>query len=181
MTLTNGTRPRGRVPVRQSAGIRWAEGEGLTMAPAVTGGPAGTGEDLIAAGLPCRAGLDRVHHASYPGVPEAVRAARQHVAGVLAGVPAAEDVVYAVSEVASNAVLHSRSGHPGGRFTVAVDIVAGALVSVVVTDQGGPWKDGGPDFYPHGLQIVRELAAAVRIDGGEDGRTVWALFPWETG
>src|SRR5438876_6687744 len=95
-------RPRGRVPLQPSAGIRCAEGEVQAMAPAVTGGPAGTGEDLIAAGLPCRAGLERVHHASYPGVPEAVSAARHHVAGVLAGVPAAEDVVYAVSEVASN-------------------------------------------------------------------------------
>jgi anti-sigma regulatory factor (Ser/Thr protein kinase) len=149
------------------------------MAPAVTSGPAGTGPDLGVAGLPGRAGLERVHHASYPGVPEAVRAARHHVAGALAGVPAAEDVVYAVSEVASNAVLHSRSGHPGGWFTVAVDIVPGALVAVVVTDQGGPWKDSGPDFYPHGLQIVRELAAAVRIDGDESGRTVWVLFRWE--
>jgi serine/threonine-protein kinase RsbW len=149
------------------------------MGPAVTRGPAGTGQDLAAAGLPGRAGLERVHHASYPGVPKAVRVARQHVAGALAGVPAAEDAVYALSEVASNAVLHSRSGHPGGRFTVAVDIVPGELVAVVVTDQGGPWKDGGPDFYLHGLQIIRELAASVRIDGGEDGRTVWALFPWE--
>jgi hypothetical protein len=149
------------------------------MAPAVTSGPAGTGQDLNAAGLPRRVSLQRVHHASYPGVPEAVRAARHHVAGALAGVPAAEDAVYALSEVASNAVLHSRSGHPGGWFTVAADIVPGALVAVVVTDQGGPWKDGGPDFYPHGLQIVRELAAAVWIDGGEGGRTVWTLFPWQ--
>jgi len=57
------------------------------MAPAVTSGAAGTGQELIAAGLPRRASLERVHHASYPGVPEAVRAARHHVAGVLAGVP----------------------------------------------------------------------------------------------
>lgn len=151
------------------------------MAPAAASGAAGTGEDLTGTGLPCRAGLERVHHASYQGVPESVRAARHHVTGVLAGVPAAEDVVYAVSEVATNAVLHSRSGHPGGWFTVAIDIAPGTLVAVVVTDQGGPWKDSGPDFYPHGLQIVRELAAAVRIDGDEDGRTVWALFRWEAG
>jgi anti-sigma regulatory factor (Ser/Thr protein kinase) len=149
------------------------------MAAAVTSGLAGTGRKPGLAGLPRRAGLERVHHASYPGVREAVSQARHHVVAALAGMPDCSDVAFAVSEVASNAVLHSRSGHPGGWFTIAVDVVPGALVAVVVTDQGGPWKDSGPDFYPHGLQIVRELAAGVRIDGGEDGRTIWALFGWQ--
>jgi anti-sigma regulatory factor (Ser/Thr protein kinase) len=71
--------------------------------------------------------LTRLFWASYPGVPEAVTAARHHITQVLAGVPCAEDVAYAVSEVGANAVMHSRSGQPGGWFTVAADVLPGVL------------------------------------------------------
>jgi anti-sigma regulatory factor (Ser/Thr protein kinase) len=128
---------------------------------------------------PPAAPVERLFHASYPGIPEAVRAARRHVAAALAGVPCAGDVVYALSEVASNAVVHSRSGLPGGHFTVVADVLPGALAAIMVTDQGGPWADRAADTYPHGLEIVRRLAASLRIDGDEHGRTIWVLFPWE--
>jgi hypothetical protein len=140
---------------------------------------AGTGQDRTALVLPSRAGLERVHHASYRGIAEAVRMARHHVAAALAGVPCAEAAAYALSEVATNAVRHSRSGLPGGWFTVAAGVVPGLLAVVAVTDQGGPWKEGGPDFYLHGLGIVREMAAGVQVDGGECGRTVRVAFTWE--
>jgi len=123
--------------------------------------------------------VERRFHASYPGIPEAVSTARHQVAAALAGVPCAGDVVYALSEVASNAVVHSRSGLPGGHFTVAAEVLPGALAAVMVTDQGGPWAGRTADSYPHGLEIVRRLAATVRIDGDEYGRTILVLFPWE--
>jgi anti-sigma regulatory factor (Ser/Thr protein kinase) len=123
--------------------------------------------------------LTRLFWASYPGVPEAVTAARHHVARVLAGVPCAEDVAFALGEVAANAVVHSRSGRPGGRFTVATDVVPGVLAAVVVTDQGGPWSGRADDTYPHGLEIVAAMATEVRVDGDDDGRTIWVIFPWE--
>jgi serine/threonine-protein kinase RsbW len=134
---------------------------------------------LIAADLPRREGGRRVLQASYPGAPESVGRLRHQVAEALAGIPCAEDAVYALSEVATNSVVHSRSGQDGGEFTVAVDVFPGSRVAFTVTDQGGPWQDGDPDFYLHGLGIVREMAAAVRIDGDEDGRTVRVSFGWE--
>jgi serine/threonine-protein kinase RsbW len=112
------------------------------------------------------------------GAPESVGELRHQVTEALAGIPCAQDAVYALNEVATNAVVHSRSGGDGV-FTVAVDVVPGSLVEFTVTDQGGPWQEGGPDFYLHGLGIVREMAAKVQVEGGEDGRTVRVSFPWE--
>ena len=71
-----------------------------------------------------------------------VRAARRFLAGLLDGCPAADDALLCVSELATNAVVHSRSGRPGGRFTVRAMVRAGS-VRVEVTDEGGPWGTGG--------------------------------------
>jgi serine/threonine-protein kinase RsbW len=166
-------------PAGQSAPRR---GHGTALAAPPAGAPAIAGEPalgLVAAVLPCREGGRRVLHASYPGVPKSVRAARHQAEAALAGIPCAQDAVYALSEVAGNAVVHTRSGRDGGQFTVDVDVFPGSLVALAVTDQGGPWQESGPDFYPHGLEIVRGLAAAVRIDGGQDGRTVRVIFGWQ--
>jgi anti-sigma regulatory factor (Ser/Thr protein kinase) len=110
----------------------------------------------------------RRRSARYPG----------QAAVALAGVPAADDAVWCLGEVASNAVVHSRSGQPGGSFTVAADVYPGALVAIVVTDQGGPWTGRAADTCPHGLEVVRTLATDVRIDGDDNGRSVWVILPW---
>jgi hypothetical protein len=120
----------------------------------------------------------RPFRASYPGVAEAVGQARAHVAAVLAGVPYADGAVFALGEVAANAVVHSRSGHPGGSFTIATDVLPGELVIVAVSDQGGPWAERDADTYPHGLEIVKAMGALVRVNGGDDGRTVCVILPW---
>src|SRR3954453_14610070 len=108
------------------------------MAPVTMRHPAPGGADWT---------LTRLFWASYPGVPEAVRAARHHVTQTLAAVPCIDDLAFAVSEVATNAVLHSRSGQSGGWFSVAADVVHGVLAAVVVTDQGGPWAGREADTY----------------------------------
>ena len=55
----------------------------------------------------------------FPGHPDQVRQARRFVARALDGCPAADDAVLGVSELASNAIQHTRSGK-GGRFQVLV-------------------------------------------------------------
>jgi len=108
-----------------------------------------------------------------------VRAARRFLAGLLDGCPAAADALLCVSELATNAVLHSRSGRPGGRFTVRAAVRAES-VRVEVTDEGGPWghERDGDGQSGRGLVIVGELAGRWGRDEGGAGRTVWFEIDW---
>jgi serine/threonine-protein kinase RsbW len=108
-----------------------------------------------------------------------VRAARRFLAGVLDGCPAAGDALLCVSELATNAVLHSRSGRPGGRFTVRATVRTGS-VRVAVTDEGGPWgrERDGDGQSGRGLLIVGELASRWGRDEGGAGWTVWFEIDW---
>ena len=108
-----------------------------------------------------------------------VRAARRFLAGLLDGCPAADDALLCVSELATNAVLHSRSGRPGGRFTVRAAVRAGS-VRVEVTDEGGPWghERDGDGQSGRGLVIVGKLAGRWGRDEGGAGRTVWFEIDW---
>ena len=64
-----------------------------------------------------------------------------------------------VSELATNAVLHSASRNPGGTFTVRA-AVFDDCVRIEVEDNGGAWDEHPHrDNRSHGLDIVRELAA----------------------
>ena len=108
-----------------------------------------------------------------------VRAARRFLAGLLDGCPAADDALLCVSELATNSVLHSRSGRPGGRFTVRAAVRAGS-VRVEVTDEGGPWghERDGDGQSGRGLVIVGELAGRWGRDEGGAGRTAWFEIDW---
>ncbi len=93
------------------------------------------------------------------------RWARAAVAG-MAGPDAAGLAEAAIAELLANAVTHSRSGQPGGTFTV---IIAGSAdgVTVHVHDQGAaggavprPRDAGDEAENGRGLRIVDELSAA---------------------
>ncbi len=112
---------------------------------------------------------------SFPGTADQVGQARRFLAGLLGDCPGAGDAVLCLSELAANAVRHSRSARPGGLFTVRVSR-AGRWLRVGVTDEGGPWAPrAAGDGDGRGLLIVRSIAGGVRIgDPGIDspGRTV---------
>ena len=109
---------------------------------------------------------------AFPATREQVREARQFLAGVLDGGPAAGDAVLCLSEIVTNAIMHSRSGEPGGHFAVTAAI-RGDQLQVDVRDEGGPWtqpvrgRDGqhrarvthrrpiGPRLGPHRRQRHR--------------------------
>lgn len=107
--------------------------------------------------------------------PLQVAQARRFVGGVLSGIVVADDVVLCVSELASNAVLHSNSREPGGQFAVRVWVTAGGAVRAEVEDRGGPWSpdpEAGEE-RGRGLLIVAALATRWGIAGSNAGRVAW--------
>jgi hypothetical protein len=112
---------------------------------------------------------------SFPARPDQVREARKFLRAALEGCPAADDAVLCISELAANAVLHSDSRKPGGTFTVRAEVHPGDYLWVEVEDNGGRWhQHAHADGRPHGLDIVRALAADSGIDG--DPVTGWVAW-----
>jgi anti-sigma regulatory factor (Ser/Thr protein kinase) len=72
---------------------------------------------------------------TFTGVPESVRAARAWIAQCLSGSPAAADAALMVSELFTNAILYTTSGHSGGLVTVSIAISRG-MARIHVIDQG---------------------------------------------
>jgi serine/threonine-protein kinase RsbW len=108
-----------------------------------------------------------------PGRPEAAAGARDFAQKALAGYPAADDAVLCLDEMVTNAVLHSRSGLPGGTLEVRLTVTAASVLAEVV--------DAGPLGVPavtsretfaergRGLAIVEALTRAW----GSAGNGLW--------
>ena len=116
---------------------------------------------------------------TYAGQPDQVQYVRADLRPLLDGCPVADDVLLCISELAANAVLHSRSSRSGARFTVRVEIHHGVYARIEVEDSGGTWTDPVPDpSRGHGLDIICALAADWGIDGDCRTRAVWARIDW---
>jgi two-component sensor histidine kinase len=103
---------------------------------------------------------------------------RREITGYLGDCPATEDIVLIASELAANAILHSRSR--GASFAVRCEL-SPRTARVEVEDMGGPWRPRKSDDRPHGLDIVQALTG----DGGwgtqaagTGGRLTWARLSW---
>ncbi len=111
----------------------------------------------------------------FSGDPESVRDVRHAVAACLRDHPAlVDDATLIASELATNAILHSRSA--GGFFTVKVTVSAG-WCWIECTDDGGPWvlRGSAQADRMHGLGLAEGIAGMHNLDieGDDDGRTVW--------
>lgn len=152
-----------------------------TRAPASFRGPAESSsraDPATIATRPVQAPLLSV----LPGTPESVRAARRMVRQVLGDEhPAAETVQLVVSELVTNAIVHSKSGAPGGTVTVALCPGPGGLL-VQVRDDGGPSeprlasaaadpRNGAEHGY--GLLLVDALADRWGSISSPDSRVTW--------
>jgi serine/threonine-protein kinase RsbW len=73
--------------------------------------------------------------AVFSGRPEAAAGAREFARKALAGYPAADDAITALNEMVSNAILHSRSGLPGGTIEVRLTVTAASVLAEVL-DEG---------------------------------------------
>ncbi|WP_146778830.1 ATP-binding protein [Actinomadura craniellae] len=118
----------------------------------------------------------------YPGRADQVAHARRFVRSMLAGTGRCEDGEFIVSELASNALLHTLSGERRGWFGVEVGLAMHAWISV--RDLGGrrtpsvgtaECSAGGLRGNGRGLLAVAELAVASGYNGDPvSGHTVWA-------
>lgn len=109
------------------------------------------------------------------------------MARALEGCPAAGDAVLCVSELASNAVQHTRSGQ-GGRFQVLIwrgrDSACVAVIDAGARQAPQPRVPGAAELAEsgHGLRVVADLAAAWGHQDlaavGLPGRAVWFQLTW---
>jgi serine/threonine-protein kinase RsbW len=117
-----------------------------------------------------------------PGTPESVSAARRMALQLLGdGHPAADAVQLVVSELVTNAIVHSKSGAPGGTVTIALCPGPSGLL-VQVRDDGGPSEPRLASFAAdpgtsaeqgYGLLLVDSLADRWGSISSPDGRITW--------
>ena len=127
-----------------------------------------------------RAAAPSVRHVrTFAATFDQVGQARRFLAGLAGDGDEARDAITCLSELATNACLHSASARPGGAYTVRVIVTPGSDLRIEVTDQGGPWHPAeNDDARPHGLAIVAALARDAGITGSQAaGWTAWATFP----
>jgi anti-sigma regulatory factor (Ser/Thr protein kinase) len=122
---------------------------------------------------------------TYSGLPATVSHVRRDVRSILGPCPedVADDLELVVSELAANAIRHSRSGADGGTYTVRVSHQATEKVPYIwveVLDQGSPAWDGILRPEPtHGLSLIQHLSTWMGSDDEPDGRrTVYARLDY---
>jgi serine/threonine-protein kinase RsbW len=138
----------------------------------------GTQARLAADGCHWYTGTWRV----FPGAPDQVTKVRRYLQSQLAGHPALDDAILAASELASNAIAHSASGHQGGMFAVHLTLASPHHIAVLVTDQGGPNqpqinRPGTDQESGRGLQVVASLTTLLVTSSDTSGRSVLAVIP----
>ncbi|MFC4009372.1 ATP-binding protein [Nonomuraea purpurea] len=116
-----------------------------------------------------------------PGVNSSVPLLRQYVTLVLtaAGHQDLEAVRLVLTELSANAVLHTRSGDPGGLVTVEVSEISDRLARIEVSDDGAQTvprlrQTGDGEDHGRGLQLVEALSVRWGVKRSFPGNTVWA-------
>ncbi|MFI5064690.1 MAG: ATP-binding protein [Streptosporangiales bacterium] len=119
---------------------------------------------------------------AFPGTAEQVGAARRFVAGLLEGSSFRDDAVMVLSELFTNALLHTASGKPGGLVVVQVSRWLHG-VRIAVTDQGSASQPvirdpgcGEAAENGNGLYLAAHLARRLDWHDDASGRTVAAIF-----
>jgi anti-sigma regulatory factor (Ser/Thr protein kinase) len=110
---------------------------------------------------------------TFPGRPDQAARVRHEIAAYLDGCPAADDAILIVSEIVSNAIVHSVS--KGKSFTVRCETFRD-YVWLECEDLGGSWHCPRSDDRPHGLDIIEALAGPDHwgTETTSEGRIVWA-------
>ncbi|GLU47741.1 ATP-binding protein [Nocardiopsis ansamitocini] len=123
----------------------------------------------------------------FPGRASQIKHARRFVERQLGTSPETPTATLLTSEIATNAVTHSSSGTPGGKFEVTVYTAVG-WSRVEVRDLGSPELPCPQHRDPYdtnehgrGLDLVEALAAKWGTEPRRDGmgRMVWFELIWE--
>jgi hypothetical protein len=115
---------------------------------------------------------------AFPGMLSSLPDVRREVRASLAGCTDAliDDVETVASELAANAVRHSRSGLAGGTYTVRLAHFAERYVPFIwveIEDMGNPKWNGALDFHPmHGFAVCKALTTWLGSKDMADGRRV---------
>jgi len=127
-------------------------------------------------------GLMRTSARVFSGREDQVAEARRFVNNAVGDVPVRDETVLLVSELSTNAIVHTASGD-GGKFEVTVCLGRGA-VRVEVKDGGA--SRGAPAARPvdvlsedgRGLGLVELLADRWGYEGDGNGRSVFFELRW---
>jgi serine/threonine-protein kinase RsbW len=89
-----------------------------------------------------------------------------------------DDLVLCADELVCNAITHTRSGLPGGRFLLTLQVEGGGIVLVSVLDEGArtgqdPSAHPVTDEHGRGLIIVRGLSIESGKTNAFTGRLAW--------
>ncbi|GAA4934459.1 hypothetical protein GCM10023224_13790 [Streptomonospora halophila] len=123
----------------------------------------------------------------FPGLASQIHHARRFVERMLAPSPQLTTATLLTSELATNAITHSASGMPGGKFEVTVDLGRG-WARVEVRDLGSPERPQPQHRDPYdvsehgrGLDLVDALASTWGAESRPDGlgRRVWFELMWD--
>ncbi len=125
----------------------------------------------------CLTTRPRMRYQRFPARADQVSHARRLLASILDGHQWADDALVCVSELVTNAIVHSRSHQPGGTFTVRAQL-SSQYLRVEVCDQGGPWhtptRTSADGQNGRGLLIVSQLATRWGCEGhSQTGWNVW--------
>lgn len=124
---------------------------------------------------------------AYTGLLPTVGEVRRDVRAILGPCPdvVAENAVLVASELAANALRHSRSGGIGGIYVVRVThyvTVAVPYIWIEVQDLGSPTWDGILRPQPaHGLAVIEQLSTCMGSGDGPNGqRAVYARLEYRS-
>jgi anti-sigma regulatory factor (Ser/Thr protein kinase) len=122
--------------------------------------------------------------ATIPGTPSGVRVLRREISGIAeeCGMDAAgvADVQLAVTEAATNAVMHAYATTTGD-VTVTAAVRGGELAIVIADTGGGLVERSDSPGLGVGLSIIATVADEMRITSNARGTTIHMTFPCTEG
>jgi hypothetical protein len=113
----------------------------------------------------------------YAGVIGQISKVCEDVTAIADNCPLSDNLVLLTSELATNAILHSRSGRAACTFSVRATLYPDDYAWVEVIDRGGEWTD---DPHGRGLAVVAAIAGDGNwgIDGDAACRVAWFRLNW---